>query len=94
MVNKHKGSKFDDFLESEGLLDSSEAVAVKRVVANELLKAMKKEHFNKTEMASKMHTSRAGLERLLDPTNTSITLRTLVKAARVLGKKLKVSFAN
>lgn len=94
MANKkHKGSTFESFLEEEGLLDTAEAVAIKRVIAYELQKTMEKTHVSKTEMASKMHTSRSALDRLLDPSNTSITLNTLVKAAHFLGKKLQVTFA-
>lgn len=90
-MNKHKGSTVDSFLEEESILESSEAIAVKRVIAYELGKKMKKDHLSKTEMADKMHTSRSALERLLDPSNTSITLGTLVKAAHAIGKKLHVS---
>jgi antitoxin HicB len=90
MTNKHKGSSFDSFLEEENLLENAEAVAIKRVLAHELKKMMQEKHVNKTEMASRLHTSRAALDRLLDPHNTSITLNTLVKAAHILGKKLKV----
>ncbi len=92
-TNKHKGSTFDSFLEEEGLLENAEAIAIKRVIAFELEKAMKKEHVTKTEMAEKMHTSRSALDRLLDPSNTSISLGSLVKVARALGKKLRVRFA-
>lgn len=90
-ANKHKGSSLDSFLEEEGLLEATEAIAIKRVIAYELEKSMKKEHISKIEMAAKMHTSRSALDRLLDPTNTSITLNTLVKAAHFLGKKLHIS---
>lgn len=92
-INKHKGSKFDKFLEEEGLLEDAEAVAIKRIIAHELKKSMEKQRCSKAELASKMHTSRSSLDRLLDPTNASVTLVTLVKAAHVLGKKLRVSFA-
>lgn len=92
-TNKHKGTKFESFLEEEGLLDDTEAVAIKRVIAFELKKSMEKKHVSKTDMASKMHTSRSALDRLLDPSNTSITLNSLVKAAHFLGKKLRVTLA-
>jgi antitoxin HicB len=91
-VNKHRGTSVDSFLEEEGLLDDAEAVAIKRVIAHELEKTMKKGHVSKTKMAAKMRTSRSALDRLLDPENTSITLNTLVKASHILGKKLRVSF--
>lgn len=89
--NKHKGSSFDRFLEEEDLLEHSEAIAIKRVIAYELKKNMEKMHYTKIEMANKMHTSRSALDRLLDPANTSVTLNTLVKAAHFLGKKLHIS---
>lgn len=89
--NKHEGSTFDNFLEEEGLLNHSDAVAIKRVIAFELLKNMKKHHCSKNEMANKLHTSRSALDRLLDPANTSVTLNTLVKAAHILGKRLCIT---
>ena len=90
-INKYKGTTLDNFLDEENLLEDTEAVAIKRVIAYELEKTMVKEHFSKTEMAEKMHTSRSALDRLLDPSNTSITLITLIRAAHVLGKRLQVS---
>jgi len=94
MANKYKGSTFDNFLEEEGLLEDAEALALKKIIAYELEKAMEKKKISKLKMASRMHTSRSALERLLDPTNTSITLNTLVKAAHALGKKLRFSLAT
>ena len=94
MTNKHKGSTFDAFLKEESLFDDAEVIAVKRVVAYELEKAMVQKHLNKIKLAKKMHTSRSALDRLLDPENTSITLNSLVKAAHALGKQVSVSFAG
>lgn len=91
-MNKHKGTTVDSFLEEEGLLEDAEAVAIKRVIAYQLEKKMKKAHLSKTEIAERMGTSRSALDRLLDPGNTSVTLNTLVKAAHFIGKKLHVSF--
>lgn len=91
-MNKHKGTTFDSFLEEEGLLEDTEAVAIKHVIAYALEKKMKKAHLTKTAMAEQMGTSRSALDRLLDPDNTSVTLSTLVKAANFIGKKLHVSF--
>jgi hypothetical protein len=93
MNKKHIGSKFDDFLEEENLLEQVQAAAIKRVIAYQIAEEMKRNKLSKTEMASRMKTSRAALERLLDPDNTSITLITLERAASVLGKKLKVELA-
>ncbi|MBI5291473.1 MAG: XRE family transcriptional regulator [Chloroflexi bacterium] len=71
----------------------AEAVAVKRVIAFQIGREMQRRKLTKTAMAGRMNTSRAALERLLDPTNTSITLSTLERAALALGKKLKVELA-
>lgn len=94
MNKKHVGSKFDDFLREEQLLDAIETTAVKRVIAFQIEREMKRRKLTKSEMASRMKTSRAALERLLDPANTSVTLATLERAASALGKKLRVEFTN
>jgi len=93
MGNKHLGSSFDDFLADEGILAKSEAVAIKRVIAFELKQKMAEKHLTKTAMANEMKTSRAALDRLLDPNNTSVTLRTLESAAQALGHRLRISLA-
>lgn len=93
MKNKYLGSNFDDFLEEEGTLAETEAVAVKRVIAFQIEELMKKKQLSKTVLAEKMHTSRSALNRLLDPTNVSITLQTLESAALALGKRLKIKLA-
>ena len=93
MNKKHIGSKFDDFLKEEGLLEQVQAAAIKRVIAYQIAEEMKHSKLTKTEMADRMKTSRAALERLLDPDNASITLITLERAASALGKKLKVELA-
>lgn len=92
-MNKHIGSKFDDFLASEKLLDDAEAVAIKRVLSHQIEQELKKIRMPKATLAKRMNTSRTALDRLLDPENTGVTLRSIVKAARVLGKKINFSFA-
>jgi predicted XRE-type DNA-binding protein len=89
MKKKHIGSNFDDFLKEESLLERSTAVAVKRVIAWQIEQEMEKQNLTKTLMAKKMHTSRAALNRLLDESDTSLTLITLASAAAVLGKSIK-----
>lgn len=90
MNKKHIGSNFDNFLKEENLYEKVQAAAIKRVIAYQISEEMKKKNLTKTEMASRMKTSRAALERLLDPDNASITLFTLERAASALGKKLTV----
>lgn len=93
MKNEHLGTNFDDFLEEEGLRAEAEAAAIKRVIAFQIEQEMKQANLSKTAMAEKMHTSRTGLDRLLDPANVSVTLQTLERAALALGKILKVELA-
>ena len=93
MENKHIGSDFDDFLAEEGLLEQAETVVIKRVIAYQVEQLMAQQNLSKTEMSRRMKTSRAALERLLDPANQSVTLQTLDRAARALGKRLQISLA-
>jgi ATP-dependent Lon protease len=64
MDKKHLGSDFDEFLESEGLLEDAEAVAAKRVIAFQIAQEMKRGHVSKSELARRMKTSRPAVERL------------------------------
>lgn len=90
-ANKHIGSSFDDFLQEEGILEETQAVAVKKIIAFQIKKIMKEKNISKTSMTMRMHIkSRMQLDRLLDPTNKSVTLLTLEKAANALGKHLEV----
>ena len=88
--NKHRGSSFEKFLKSEGLHEEVQAAALKRAVALKLDDLMKKNQVNKSALAVQMRTSRAAIHRLLDPKNTSVTLATLTRAARSLGRKVKI----
>lgn len=88
--NKHIGSSFDDFLEEEGVLAETEAIAVKRVIAYQLEQEMKINNLSKAALARRMNTSRAALDRLLDPENPSVTLLTLENAALALNKTLAI----
>ena len=87
----HAGSRFSEFLEEEGLLEDSQAVAIKRVIAFQLTQMMKRQSLTKVELARRMKTSRAALDRLLDPQNPSVTLHTLHSAAKAVGGELKIS---
>lgn len=93
MENPHIGTDFDDFLAEEGFLEEATAVAVKRVIAWQIEQEMAAQKITKTAMAKKMHTSRAALNRLLDATDTSLTLTTLVSAAAALGRRIKLELA-
>jgi transcriptional regulator with XRE-family HTH domain len=92
-MSKHIGSRLDDFLEQEEMLAEAEAVAIKRVIAWQIETLMSEEGLSKSEMARRMGTSRSALERLLDPSNPSVTLLTIKRAARALGKKVRLEFA-
>ena len=84
------GSTFDDFLNEEGPYEAAQSVAIKRVLAWQIEKAMKKQRLTKAEMARRMETSRSQLDRLLDPGSDSVTLETLTRAARAIGRQVKL----
>lgn len=92
MSNEHIGFDFDDFLQEEGIFEEVEAGAIKKVVACMIEQAMADTHITKSEMARRMGTSRTQLDRLLDPANPSVTLATIAKAAKAIGKKISISF--
>jgi phosphoribosylformylglycinamidine (FGAM) synthase PurS component len=93
-MNDHSGSTFDSFLEEEGIREEVEAVAVKRILAWQLEQAMKQQQKTKRAMARELRTSRSQLDRLLDPQNTAVTIDTVTRAARVLGKRLVLRIAE
>ena len=84
------GSSFEDFLKEQGTYEETTALAVKRVLAWQLKQAMEEKHLSKNQMAKAMNTSRSQLDRVLDPDNDRIQLDTVIKAARVLGRGLRI----
>lgn len=88
--NRHVGSSLDDFLRDEGMLEEARAAAIKEAVAFQVQKAMQAENISKVEMARRMKTSRAALDRFLAPGNASVTLQTLSRAARAIGRDLRI----
>ena len=93
-VFDHSGSSFDSFLEEEGIRDEVEAVAIKRVLAWQLLQEMRQQNKTKQAMARELHTSRSQLDRLLDPRNVSVSLDTMTRAAQALGKSLVIRISD
>ena len=90
MKHKNIGDRFDSFLEEEGLLEHAEDVAAKRIIAYQLREEMKKRNISQKALAEKMKTSRSSVRRLLDPDNESMTVKTLKKAAKTLGKRVEI----
>ena len=90
MKRKNIGSSFDSWLREEGMYEEVAASAIKRVLARQLAAAMKEQSVSKAEMARRMQTSRAALDRLLDPEHSAITLSTLRKAATAVGRQLRL----
>ena len=89
-MTTHIGSNFDDLLRDDGVLEEVTAIAVKRVIAWQITEAMKSQGINKTDLAGRMKTSRAQLNRLLDDKDTGLTLDTLSRAAQALGCRLSI----
>lgn len=87
---KNIGSSFDNFLAEDGLLEGCEEQAIKEILADQIIASMKSEGLNKTAMARRMNTSRQALDRLLDPSNTGVTLQTMQRAASAVGRRLSL----
>jgi antitoxin HicB len=92
--NPYIGSSLDDLLEEDGVLAKVNAVALKRVLAWQVLQEMKKRGLSKSQMAVAMNTNRPSLDRLLDPNNVSITLKTMERAAAILGKRFRIELVD
>lgn len=92
--NRHIGSSLDELLEEDGVLAEVSAIAIKRVLAWQVVQAMSNLGLSKSQMATQMRTSRTSLDRLLDPDNTSVTLKTLERAASILGKRLQIELVD
>jgi antitoxin HicB len=88
--NPRIGSRFDDFLKEEGMFEEVQAKALKRALAEQLEESMQAAKLTKLDMAKKMATSRSQLDRVLGPSNVSVQLDTLIKAARALGKEIEI----
>jgi antitoxin HicB len=88
--NKHRGNDFREFLKEDGILEEVEGRALKRAIAMQLARLIEQKAMSKSEMASRMKTSRAAVDRMLDAGSPSMTLATLEKAARVLGQRVKL----
>ncbi len=88
MKKENIGSSFDSWLREEGIYEETTAVAIKRVLARQISQEMVDRKISKSDMARRMNTSRAALDRLLDSENDAVTLNTLSKAATAVGRQL------
>ena len=89
MSRKHMGSSIDDFMKQEGILEETQAQAIKEVVAWQLAEAMKRKRISKSRMAAMLKTSRSQVDRLLD-SRDDITLLSLQRAAAMVGKRVSI----
>ena len=88
--NPHIGSSFESWLDEAGIREEVTAAAIKAVIARQLAAAMKQKRISKKQMAELMRTSRAQVDRLLDPDNGSATIESLQRAARIVGRELRM----
>jgi len=89
-TNRHLGSALDDILAERGMLEEVKIAAIKRVITLGIADEMRRRHISKSEMAKRMHTSRAMIDRVLDPEKES-TLSSIAQAARAVGKRLELT---
>src|SRR5258707_15382558 len=90
--NPHIGSSFESWLEDGGIREEVTAAAIKAVIARQLASEMKKKKISKQRMAELMKTSRAQVDRLLDPANSRGTIERLQRGAKIVGRKLRVQW--
>ncbi|MGA9599012.1 MAG: helix-turn-helix transcriptional regulator [Methylocystis sp.] len=88
--NPRLGSTFESWLDAQGVREEVTAAAIKQIIAEQLAEEMKRKGISKTRMAEIMETSRAQVDRLLDPKNSSATLETLMRAAKAVGRELRL----
>ena len=88
--NPHIGSSFESWLDEAGLREEVTAAAIKAVIAHQLAREMKAKKITKKRMAELMRTSRAQLDRLLDPDNGGATIESLQRAAKIVGRRLRL----
>ena len=94
MGTQNIGSSLDDFLQEEAMLEEVTAVALKRVIAWQIAEEMKAQQLTKAQLAMRMHTSRAALNRLLDENDPGLTLTTLASAAAALGRRVDIRLTS
>lgn len=92
-MNPYSGSNFDDFLAEEGILEEVSARALKQLLALQLNEIMVEAQMSKSQLAEQLQTSRSQVDRLLDPDNTTVTLASLDRLARAVGKQLRIELA-
>jgi antitoxin HicB len=90
MSRKHIGSSLTSFLDAMGIPEQTELLAIKKTLALQLREAMKRKSFSQTELAREIRTSRTVINRMLDPTDTGVTLATLTRASRALGLRVDI----
>ena len=88
--NRHIGSTFESWLDEKGMREDVTAAAIKSVIAAQIAAEMKKKKITKARMAALMETSRAQVDRILDPDNGSATLENLMRAARAVGRQVRL----
>jgi predicted XRE-type DNA-binding protein len=85
-----KLTSLDDFLKQEGKREEFEAIAIKEVLAWQIAEAMKTQNLSRKRLAERMKTSRSQISRLLDPKDGNVTIATLQRAAKIVGRTLRL----
>jgi predicted DNA-binding protein (UPF0251 family) len=83
-------STLDDLLKEDGKLEEFQATAIKEVLAWQIEEAMKANNISRNGLAKRMNTSRSQISRLLDPKDGNVTLLTMQRAARIVGRSLRL----
>jgi predicted XRE-type DNA-binding protein len=84
MSKNHIGSSLSSFLDDMEIRVETELLAIKKTLVLQLRQAMKRRKISQSRLAKEMRTSRTVINRMLDPSDTGITLATLTRASQAL----------
>jgi len=90
MSKKHIGSSLSSFLDEMNIREETELLAIKKTLSHQLHQAMKRRNVSQSRLAKEMRTSRTVINRMLDPSDTGVTLATLTRASQVLGLRVQI----
>jgi len=92
-ANPHWGSTLDDFLEEEGIREEVTTAAIKQVIAWQLAEGDEERRITKKRLAELIHTSRAQIDRILEPRQRERHDRNAPGAPPpLLGRQLRLEF--
>ena len=85
------GSKMNQLVAMPTRAEKSADLELKRSLTESILKKMERDSITVSALAERMGTGRTAVRRILDAKNTSITFRSMSRATRAVGLKIKLT---